>query len=317
MAFVWKDKRVLITGLTGFYGSFLGNVLVEKGAKIFSLVRISSQEHLCEYPKSANIVKGDLRYEDDINEVMSLAEPDIVFHLAAFTHVGDSFKNRKECWDINFGGTVKLIECVDKYDVEKFIFAGSSEEYGNQDKLPISENAALRPESPYACSKVATDLYCQMMWKAYKLPVVIVRPFNTFGRKHDRRFVVEKIIYSFSTGKPLLLGDGRPTRDFNYIEDMVNGYISIAESKKTVGEVINLGSGVETSIKDLVNIVSRISNKKIKVKWNTFPPRPNDVWRLQCDNTKAKKLINWSPKFSLEDGIKLTMKNFMCEQCDD
>jgi len=303
----WNGKRVLITGLTGFIGSALGENLIKKGAKVFSLIRVSSGEHLYEYPKETIVVKGDLRYEEDVREIIKVSEPEIIFHLAAFTHVGDSFQHRKECWDINFGGTVKLIEESTKHNVEKFIFAGTSEEYGNQDKYPISENAPLRPESPYACAKVASDLYCQMMWKAYKFPTIIVRPFNTFGRKKDRRFVTEKIIYSFLAGEPLLMGDPRPTRDLNYISNTVDGYIKISESKKTIGEVINLGSGRDISIKDLTELIGKLCNKKIKVVWNRFPSRPNETWKLCCDNSKARKLISWEPRVSLENGLKMTI----------
>jgi nucleoside-diphosphate-sugar epimerase len=306
----WNDKRVLITGVTGFVGSALAERLIKNGAKIFSLIRLSSEEFLYKYPKDVTVVKGDLRYEDDVREILKVSEPEIIFHLAAFTHVGDSFQHRKECWDINFGGTVKLIEEASKYKIEKFLFAGTSEEYGNQDKFPINEDALLRPESPYACAKVASDLYCQMMWKAYKFPTIVVRPFNTFGRKNDRRFITEKIIYSFLTGEPLLLGDPRPTRDLNHIENAIDGYVAIAESKKTIGEILNLGSGVETSIKELVEIVDKLCNKKIEVKWNSFPPRPNETWRLCCDDSKVKKLIGWKPKISLENGLKLVIDDW-------
>jgi dTDP-glucose 4,6-dehydratase len=306
----WNDKRVLITGLTGFIGSALAERLIERGAKIFSLIRLSSEEFLYKYPKDATVIKGDLRYEDDVREILKISEPEIIFHLAAFTHVGDSFQHRKECWDINFGGTVKLIEEANKYKIEKFLFAGTSEEYGNQDEFPISEDAPLRPESPYACAKVASDLYCQMMWKAYNFPAIVVRPFNTFGRKNDRRFITEKIIHGFLTGEELLLGDPKPTRDLNYIDNTIDGYITISESKKTIGEIINLGSGIETSVKDLVDMVSKLCNKKTEVKWNSFPPRPNETWRLRCDNSKAKKLVGWEPKISLENGLKLVINHW-------
>jgi len=300
----WEDKRIIITGVTGFIGSALAEQLIKKGADIYGLIRISSTEHLNPIPKNVNLVKGDLRYEEDVKKIFEMAEPEIVFHLGAFTHVGDSFKHRRECWDINYSGTVNMIEEATKHNIERFIFAGTSEEYGNQENFPINEKSPLKPESPYACSKVATDLYCQMMWKAYKFPVTILRPFNTFGRKHDRRFVVEKIIHGHLTGGPILMGDSRPTRDFNYINNIIDGYVQVSENSKTKGEALNMGSGKETSIKNLVELISKLCNKKVKVKWNSFPPRPNETWRLCCDSSKMKQLIGWESKISLEDGLK-------------
>jgi len=149
-----------------------------------------------------------------------------------------------------------------------------------------------------------------MMWKAYKFPTIVVRPFNTFGRKNDRRFVTEKITHGSLTGGPLLMGDPSPTRDFNYISNIIDGYVAISESNKTIGKVINLGSGIETPIKDLVELIGKLCNKKIEVKWNSFPPRPNETWRLCCDSSKARELVGWGPKVSLEDGLRMVINDW-------
>jgi nucleoside-diphosphate-sugar epimerase len=190
---------------------------------------------------------------------------------------------------------------------------GTSEEYGNTDLeyLPFKENAPLVAGSPYAVSKIACDNLCQVYHKSYKVPVVIARCFNTYGKRHyDTRNVIEKTIERALTRDVIELGTPDPTRDFTYIDDVVEAYLILGSDKKAVGEIFNICSGKEYTIKETVEKIVELVGRNVEVKWNAFPPRPNEVWRLCGDNTKMKKFFGWEPKIGLEEGLKRTIETW-------
>lgn len=188
-----------------------------------------------------------------------------------------------------------------------FLFAGTSEEYGNQTEFPIKENAELRPNSPYAVSKVAADKYLQYMRDAYDFPVTVLRPFNTYGRKDNVHFVVERIITQMLQGKTVKLGDPTPERDLLYIDDHVNAYLTCLGNEKAKGEVFNFCTGRSISIKELADLIAKLTGFKGEIMWNTIPARPLDIKKLVGSYEKAKRILGWEPKHTLEEGLKKTI----------
>jgi nucleoside-diphosphate-sugar epimerase len=207
-------------------------------------------------------------------------------------------------------GTINLAEvCLrEVHTFKHFLFAGTSEEYGNQEKTPVVETAELHPNSPYSVSKVAADKYVQYMRDAYEFPITVLRNFNTYGRKDNTHFVVERTIVRMLEGKTVRLGDPSPIRDLMYVDDHVSSYLTCLENEKAMGETINFCTGRGVSVGEVVEKISEIVNFKGEILWNCIPKRPLDIAVLVGDNRKARQLLNWQPQFGLEEGLKLTIK---------
>ncbi len=211
--------------------------------------------------------------------------------------------------ETNFLGTVNLAEsCLREVPHFKhFLFAGTSEEYGNQEKMPIKETTELYPNSPYAVSKVAADKYLQYMRDAYDFPVTILRNFNTYGRRDNTHFVVERAITQMLQKKTVELGDPTPIRDFMYVNDHVNSYLTCLGNEKAIGEIFNFCTGRGVSIAQLAELIKELTDFKGDVVWDTIPKRPLDITVLVGDYSKAKQLLGWEPEFTLEEGLRLTI----------
>jgi UDP-glucose 4-epimerase len=224
------------------------------------------------------------------------------------TAVAESFAHPYEFTETNFIGTINLAEAnLDNQNLRRFLFAGSSEEYGNQETFPIKETATLLPNTPYGISKVAADFYLQYLRLAYDFPACTVRPFNTMGRVENFNFVSEIIITQMLRNKEIIvLGDPSPVRDFLYLDDHVAGYLTILESKK-LPKTVNLCSGRGVSIKELVAIISGLIGWEGEVSWTRSYRRPTEIFKLVGDNSLAKSL-GWEPKFTLEEGLKLAIE---------
>ena len=206
-------------------------------------------------------------------------------------------------------GTVNLAHTsLENPNLEKFIFAGTSEEYGNQDNFPTPETAPLRPNQPYAISKVASDNYLRYLELAYDFPVCVVRPFNTYGRTDNFQFVTERIITQMlKNPKEITLGNPKPIRDLLYIDDHVDGYMKVVESK-VFPPCVNLCTGIGTSIGELAEMIKELLDWKGEVVWNTTFQRPTEIWTLVGDNSLARETLGWSPEYSLEEGLSLTIE---------
>jgi nucleoside-diphosphate-sugar epimerase len=310
-----KDERVLVTGGSGFIGSHLIAELLKIDYDVYSLERYVAGRYVLGGQRMTKTVFADLRDLFTIRDLICKIQPDFVIHLASISAVSYSYDHPNEVLENELLGTINLAEsCLRKAThFRQFLFAGTSEEYGNQETFPVKEDAELRPNSPYAVGKVAADRYLQYMHNAYDFPVTILRNFNTYGRKDNAHFVVERTITQMLKGKVLMLGDSKPVRDFLYVDDHVNSYLTCLKNEKAIGEVFNFCTGRGISIGQLVDLIKELTDFKGEVVWNTIPKRPLDIAKQVGDYSKAKKLLGWKPKYTLEEGLKLTV-NFWKEK---
>jgi len=303
------NERVLITGGSGSVGKNLIPILLELHYDVYCLERYVTGRYTLAEKHPVKTVFGDIRDYFAIRSIIRDIKPEYVIHLAATSSVAYSYNHPNEVIDTNFLGTVNLAEaCLREIPhFKQFLFAGSSEEYGNQEDFPIKETAELRPNSPYAVSKVASDKYLQFMRDAYGFPMTILRNFNTYGRKDNTLYVVERTIVQMLNDKDICLGDPKPIRDFSYIDDHVNSYSTCLGNEKAKGECFNFCTGFGVSIEQLINYISKLTNFSGKINWHSLPERPLDIRKIIGDNTKAKLILDWKPKYTLEEGLKLTV----------
>lgn len=301
--------KILVTGGSGFIGSRLIPRLVESGHDVYCLERYVTGRYVLGGQRKVKTVFGDLREHFAVRKFIREVQPDAVIHLASISPVSYSYDHPNEVIETNFLGTVNLAECCLRENpyFKQFLFAGTSEEYGNHEKTPINENMELHPNSPYAVSKVAADKYLQYMHDAYDFPVTILRNFNTYGRKDNSHFVVERTIAQMLQKKVVSLGNPNPVRDFLFVEDHVNSYLTCLNNEKSIGEVFNFCTGRGTSIAQLTEILADLTNFEGDVEWNTIPQRPFDIAVLVGDYSKAKHTLGWESKYSLEEGLELTV----------
>jgi len=304
-----KDRRVLVTGGGGFIGSHLAKKLVQMGAEVYVLARHRSMINnirLKDVWERIKILNADIRNIDSLNFVKKF-EPEIIFHLAAYHHVGNSFTHFSEALETNGLGTANLIESLDNYD--RFIYTSTSEVYGLQASVPFREDMTPHPISPYAIGKYAGELYCLMKYHM-GYPITVLRPFNVYGPYQSKEAIIPEIILDCIEGREIRATEGKQTREFNFVEDTIEGFILAAQEKAAIGEIINLGNGQEISIRNLILKIMEMTNSKSKVLFGALPYRPTEIWRMCADDTKAKKILNWSPKVSLEDGLRRTIDWF-------
>lgn len=310
----WDNKKVLVTGSEGFIGSHLVERLLELGADVRAFVLYNSfnnwgwldtfEERKKEKLK---IFTGDIR---DANNVrMAMKDIDIVFHLAALIGIPYSYCAPESYVLTNTIGTLNLAQAAKDFKIEKIIHTSTSEVYGTALYVPIDEKHPLQAQSPYSASKISADMIADSFYRSFELPVCICRPFNTYGPRQSARAVIPNIIAQILAGaEKIRLGSLDPVRDFTYVKDTVEGFIKIAETKNTIGEVINIGSGYGLTIGELAEKISIIMGKKIDVVCDEERIRPSgsEVMQLVCSNEKAKKMLGWEPKYSLEKGLKET-----------
>ena len=311
----WNKKSVLVTGAGGFIGSHLTEHLVELGANVKAFVRYNSRNDwgLLELlPKEKldeiEVIMGDLKDADAVRHAAE--EVDIIFHLGSLIAIPYSYIHPRETIETNILGALNVLTAAKENNIEKLVHTSTSEVYGTARYVPINENHPLQGQSPYSASKIGADKIAESFYRSFGLSVAIIRPFNTYGPGQSARAVIPTIITQALTKEKIFLGSLHPTRDYTYVKDVVEGFIKIAESSKTIGEVINIGSNFEISIGDLANKIFSLVGKNVEIITDTSRVRPLDseVERLWCDNTKAAKLLKWSPKISLEDGLEKTIE---------
>jgi dTDP-glucose 4,6-dehydratase len=305
-------KKVLITGSDGFIGSHLTEALVRSGydVKAFVLYNSMGSRGWLDYcdpdiDGQFEVFVGDVR--DSYSVRNALRGCDAIIHLAALIGIPYSYYSAESYVDTNIKGTLNVLQAARDAQVKKIIHTSTSEVYGTAKFVPITEEHPLQGQSPYSASKIGADQIAQSFYSSFDMPIVTVRPFNTYGPRQSARAVIPTIISQIASGKSELnLGSLSPTRDFNYVADTVSGFVAALESRNGIGEVINLGSNFEISIEDLVKLISKIMNKTIKVRLDEYRQRPvnSEVERLWADNSKAKKIINWSPGYSKVDGLE-------------
>jgi NAD dependent epimerase/dehydratase len=313
----FKDKKVLVTGAEGFIGSHLIERLVELGADVTALVQYNSFNNWGwidtfpkEIKKQINIFAGDIREYDNISKVIRGQE--IVLHLAALIAIPYSYQSPAAYVRTNIEGTLNIMQACLDHGIEKVVHTSTSEVYGSAVYVPIDENHPLQGQSPYSASKIGADKIAESFYRSFDLPVAIIRPFNTYGPRQSARAVIPTIISQALTGNKIKLGAMHPTRDFTYVKDTVEGFIEIAMSPKTVGEIINVGSNFEISIGDLVKKVVSIIGAEIEVEFEDKRIRPekSEVNRLWAENLKAKELIGWQPQYTVDQGLAETIEWF-------
>lgn len=310
-----KGKKVLVTGSEGFIGSHLTERLVELGANVTALVQYNSFNNWgwidtfdVKIKNNIEVITGDIREYDNMKRIVK--GKDIVFHLAALIAIPYSYLSPMAYVRTNVEGTTNVLEACREYGIEKIIHTSTSETYGTALYVPIDEKHPIQGQSPYSASKIAADKMVESYYKSFNTPVAIIRPFNTYGPRQSARAVIPTIITQILSGaKEIKLGSLTPTRDFNYVKDTVEGFIKVAESDKTIGQVINVGSNYEISIGDLANMIMDIIGNKVNIISDEVRIRPDksEVNRLWADNTKIMKLTNWKPEYSLEKGLKETV----------
>jgi dTDP-glucose 4,6-dehydratase len=309
----WSDKKVLVTGAGGFIGSHLTERLVELGAKTRAFVRYNSSGSwgwLDQSPlkNDFEVVLGDIRDQDTVTEASNGV--DIVFHLAALIAIPYSYQAPRSYVHTNVEGTLNVLQAARQAGSERVVHTSTSEVYGTARTVPIDEHHPLQGQSPYSASKIGADKIAESFHLSFGLPVVTVRPFNTFGPRQSARAVIPTIITQALNGSEIRLGNLEPTRDLNFIADTVSGFIKAAEAPKAIGETINLGTGREISIRDLAALILKLMNRDIPVAVEEVRLRPenSEVDRLCADTRKGQSILGWTPKYSLEEGLSTTIE---------
>lgn len=313
-----SGERILCTGTSGFIAPHLANKLADMGHKVYGLERYVTGRTNYRVECKYNKLFGNLCDYPFIVRMIKELKPEYVFHLAAMSPVSYSYDRYIESNETNYLATINLAEACYKFDenLKGFYFAGTSEEYGNQKIFPIVETAKFYPNSPYACSKVAANIYLEYMYDAYEFPMTICRPFNTYGRVGTTHFVVERILSQMINDvNPIMLGDPEPVRDLMFRDDHVDGYISAFAKPEAIGQSFNFCTQHGIGINTLVDLCQQLTGYKGKIMWNTIPKRPLDIHTLIGDNNKAKSILGWSPKYDLESGLTQTIAELSrCEQ---
>jgi len=302
-----QQKQVLVTGGAGFIGSELVRQLSELKFKITIFDNLTSgRKKYIEKIPNVKLVKGDITNRTLVNKIVPSA--DYIINLAALPFIPDSFFYPAEFFDINTSGTINLVTaCFKSKKLKKFVHISSSEIYGSALTVPMSESHPTLPQSTYATSKLAADRAVFTLSKEHDLPSVIIRPFNSFGPRITQPYIIPEIITQLLRGSTIKLGNIESERDFTYVSDTASGLISAMIRDECIGETINLGSGSSIKIKNIVKIASKILKKKVIIKTDKKRFRPYDVQKLLCDNKKAKKLLNWKPTVSFEQGMAMTI----------
>ncbi|NGX51192.1 MAG: dTDP-glucose 4,6-dehydratase [Chlamydiae bacterium] len=306
----WNKRKVFVTGAGGFIGSHLCSRLAQLGADVTAMLHYNSRsdwsnlEFLPSDEKSAlRIVSGNVEDSGFIDR--HIKGMDTVFHLAALIGIPYSYDAPLSYVRTNVEGTVNVLEAVRKFDVERLVHTSTSETYGTAQYTPIDEMHPLQGQSPYSASKIGADKLAESYACSFNLPVVTLRPFNTYGPRQSTRAVIPTIITQLLTCDSVHLGDKRPVRDFNFVGDTVEGFIAAGSSADALGKVINVGHGKGISIGELVRLLQEIMGieKRVITDPERVRPQNSEVYELICDYSRARELLHWEPKTSLREGL--------------
>jgi len=311
----WSKTNILVTGAGGFIASHLVEELIQRGASVRAFVRYNSRGDIGLLSqlepkdlKAIEVIAGDLR---DLPAVQQAVKGvDLIFHLGALIAIPYSYLHPAEVVETNVIGTLNILLAARGLGIAKVIHTSTSEVYGTAQVVPIDENHPLQGQSPYSASKIGADKLAESFYCAYGLPVVTVRPFNTYGPRQSARAVIPTIISQALSRDELHLGSLETRRDFTYVTDTVAGFIRAAEAQGVEGQVFNLGSGSEVSVAELVTAIGKILGRELPVVQEVARLRPDksEVLRLLSDNRKAKAQLGWQPRVSLEQGLTQTVE---------
>ena len=311
-------KRVLVTGADGFIGSHLTEELVKKGYKVKAFVFYNSFNHwgwldslADDVMQQVEIFTGDVRDSHGVKEALKGCSA--VFHLAALIGIPFSYHSPDTYVDTYIKGTLNVLQAARELETERILVTSTSEVYGTAQYVPIDERHPFQGQSPYSATKIGADRLAESFYRSFDLPVSIVRPFNTYGPRQSARAIIPTIITQLLGGKEeIKLGTLTPTRDFNYVKDTANGFISIYESAKTIGEEINIASEKEISIKEMTEIMIDLLNPNARIICDEerIRPKNSEVNRLLGSNKKLKELTDWVQKYTFIEGIEETIEWF-------
>lgn len=313
-----KGKKVLVTGADGFIGSHLVEQLFNEGCNVRAFVYYNSFNSWgwidtlpTQIKNSIEIFSGDIRDPNGVR--VALNNIDVVFHLAALIAIPYSYHSPDSYVDTNIKGTLNVLQAARDFNIEKVLITSTSEVYGTAQFVPITELHPKQGQSPYSATKIGADHLAESFFKSFNLPVVIVRPFNTYGPRQSARAIIPTIITQLLSGKNQLeLGDLSPTRDLLFVKDTVNGFIEIAKTDNLIGEEVNICTETEISIGDLAQkIIDQINTEaKIISDEKRIRPKNSEVFRLLGSNEKIMRNSDWNAKISLDDGLAETINWF-------
>jgi dTDP-glucose 4,6-dehydratase len=309
-------KKILVTGADGFIGSHLCETLVRAGHEVRAFVYYNSFGHWGwldssppEVRDALDIFAGDVRDPHGVRTAMQ--DCDTVLHLAALIGIPYSYHSPDAYVDTNIRGTLNIVQAARDLGVDKVVHTSTSEVYGTAQFVPITEDHPLQGQSPYSATKIGADQIALSFHRSFETPVAVIRPFNTFGPRQSARAVIPTIITQIAAGhRQVKLGSLHPTRDFSYVADTVRGFVRVAESAASVGNVINIGSNFEISIGDTVDLIAQQMDVDIETVSDDRRTRPKDseVERLWADNSLARELLDWTPKYGGKEGFGRALK---------
>lgn len=321
MSGYWSRRKVLVTGGEGFIGSCLVEQLLAQGAEVRVLAHYkpyASAGFLADHLDDIEMIAGDVR---DSGQVLDAAEGiDTIFHLAALIGIPYSYQAPQTYLETNVLGTQNIVAAARRHGVRRVVHTSTSEVYGTARVVPISEAHPLQPQSPYSASKIAADMIALSYFNSFGTPVSVCRPFNTFGPRQSARAVIPAILHQLHSGADeIAVGTLTPTRDFTYVEDTARGFMAIAKSELTVGQTINLGTGREISIRNLIDVLIEITGSSASITTEDSRHRPagSEVHRLVSDNSRVRELTDWSPQISLKEGLRRTSEWIKAHPIDD
>jgi dTDP-glucose 4,6-dehydratase len=307
---MWNGKRVVVTGAGGFIGSHLCEELVRRGARVRGFVRYTSSGSTgClallapTLRREVEVVAGDIRDATALRTAIDGA--DVVFHLAAVISIPYSYAGARDVVDVNVGGTLNVLEAALSGRVGRLVVTSTSEVYGSAQQIPITEAHPLVGQSPYSASKIGADALTESFHRAHGLPTTVVRPFNTYGPRQSGRAVIPTLVAQALWAPRVKLGALTPTRDFLFVDDTVRGFLALAESRSALGRVVHLGTGVETSIAHLADVVFDVVGRAPPVDHEDARDRPakSEVLRLLCDPSQAAEIAGWRSTVTLREGV--------------
>jgi NAD dependent epimerase/dehydratase len=307
-----NNSKVLVTGSDGFIGSHLTETLVRKGYKVRAFVNYNSfnswgwlDSCATDVKGHFEVIQGDVRDPHCVKDAMRNCES--VLHLAALIAIPFSYQSPDSYVDTNIKGTLNILQAARDLEVSRLIHTSTSEVYGTAKFVPITEIHPLQGQSPYSATKIAADQLAYSFYSSFNLPVLTIRPFNTYGPRQSARAIIPTIISQIVNGsRTIKLGSTSPTRDFSYVQDIVDGFIAALQSQQGIGEVINLGSNFEISVGETVSLIAELMNTQVKIETdeNRIRPENSEVERLWADNSKANQLLDWTPKYKGIEGFR-------------
>ena len=313
-----KEKQVLVTGADGFIGSHLVEALIEKGCSVRAFVYYNSLNSWgwldslpAEMLRELDVFSGDIR--DPNGVALAMKGCDIVFHLAALIAIPFSYHSPDSYVDTNIKGTLNVLQAARRHGTERVLVTSTSEVYGTAQYAPIDEKHPFQGQSPYSATKIGADRLAESFYRSFGTPVVIVRPFNTYGPRQSARAVIPTVITQLLSGETKLkLGSLTPTRDFNYVKDTVDGFIALAVADEAVGKEVNIATGNEFSVGAVAKLLIRELNPDATIVTEDVRMRPDasEVFRLIGDNTLIKALTDWTPAHDLQQGLQDTIRWF-------